>query len=281
MISASHVLYRPEFPRSNLYDPEWVMDNQMGPNALWLVEWLCEKLDLKPGMRILDLGCGTAMTSIFLAREFDVNVWAADLWVNQDDNWRRVCDACVSERVFPLRVEAHALPFSKDFFDAVISVDAYHYFGTDELYMGYLSRFVRPGGAIGVVAPGLMRPFDDSIPEHLTRAQTNGKPFWEDECVCFLTAPRWQGLWERSNRVEVVVADEMPDGWRHWRDFEVELERMGKNRFPSVAEALDEDRGRYIGFVRVVGIRKQGGDSVNLYDPSLVALLDRSDHKSD
>ncbi|MBT3220384.1 MAG: SAM-dependent methyltransferase, partial [Proteobacteria bacterium] len=32
-------LRRPEFPRSGRYDPSWMLDNQMGPNALWLVEW--------------------------------------------------------------------------------------------------------------------------------------------------------------------------------------------------------------------------------------------------
>ena len=73
MIQNQHALYRSEFPLSNSYDPEWVMDNQMGPNALWLMEWLCQDLDLKAEMRVLDLGCGTAMTSIFLARELGVS----------------------------------------------------------------------------------------------------------------------------------------------------------------------------------------------------------------
>jgi cyclopropane fatty-acyl-phospholipid synthase-like methyltransferase len=36
-------------------------------------------MDLKPSMRVLDLGCGRAMSSIFLHREFDVQVWAVDL----------------------------------------------------------------------------------------------------------------------------------------------------------------------------------------------------------
>ena len=35
---------------------------------------------LEPGMRVLDLGCGKGLSSIFLAKEFGVQVWAADLW---------------------------------------------------------------------------------------------------------------------------------------------------------------------------------------------------------
>ena len=278
MTEAKNVLYRPEFPRANAYDPDWVMDNQMGPNALWLVEWLCNEMDIKPEMRVLDLGCGTAMTSIFLAREFGARVWATDLWVHPDDNWPRIREMGVDDKVFPVRSEAHALPFACEFFDAVVSVDAYQYFGTDELYLGYLSRFVRPRGKIGIVVPGLMQPFEGGIPEHLTRKQSNGHPFWEDDCISFLTVERWRGLWERSNRVEVTVADEMPDGWQYWRDFEIELERAGKNLFPSVAEALDADRGQYIGFVRLVGDRKEGDASFNLYDPALIAQMDTDEH---
>ena len=29
-------------------------------------------MELEPGMRVLDMGCGKAISSIFLAKEFDV-----------------------------------------------------------------------------------------------------------------------------------------------------------------------------------------------------------------
>ena len=43
-------------------------------------------LPIEPGTRVLDLGCGRAMTSIFLAREFGAEVWATDLWIAAEDN---------------------------------------------------------------------------------------------------------------------------------------------------------------------------------------------------
>jgi hypothetical protein len=49
-----------------------------------------------------------------------------------------------------------------------------------------------------------------------------------------------------------VRADVLPDGWRHWRDFERAIELSGLGHFPSDAEALDTDAGRWISFVRVV-----------------------------
>ena len=133
---AAHASY----PLASAYDPRWVYLNHMGPNALWLAEALTEVLDFSPGMRILDLGCGTALSSIFLAREFGVQVWATDLWVHPSDNWPRICEAGVAKRVFPIHAEAHALPFADGFFDAIVSFDAYHYFGTDVRFLAYLAR---------------------------------------------------------------------------------------------------------------------------------------------
>jgi cyclopropane fatty-acyl-phospholipid synthase-like methyltransferase len=276
MKNNDHRLSRPEFPRSNQHDPDWVLANQMGPNPLWQVEWLCERMNLKPGMRVLDLGCGTALTSIFLAREFGVQVWAVDLWVHQDDNWDRIRAAKVQDRVFPVRAEAHALPFAKEFFDAAISVDAYQYFGTDLLYLTYLCRFVRPGGMIGVATVGLMQPTEGEIPQHLTKKQANGHVFWEDSCISFLTSEKWRDIWEQSGQVELIAADNQQNGWRHWRDFEIETERAGKNIFPSVAETLDEDGGKYIGFVRLVGRRRDSAGAFNLYDPEIISRLNIS-----
>jgi SAM-dependent methyltransferase len=240
----------------------------MGPNALWLLEWLLPDLGLQPGMRVLDLGCGKAMTSVFLAREAGVRVWAADLWMDPDHNWRRAVEAGVPDLVCPVRAEAHALPFAAGFFDAVVSVDAFHYFGTDALYLGYLSGFVREGGTLGMVVPGLMAALDGGVPAHLLEPQANGKPFWEDECWSFKTADAWRQLWERSSAVSSVRADTMPGGWRHWRDFEKAVELAGKATFPSDAEALERDAGRTVGFVRIVATRS-GPARMNLYDPAL------------
>jgi hypothetical protein len=47
-------------------------------NPLWMIERLSASLELKPGMRVVDLGFARAMSSIFLRREFGVQVWATE-----------------------------------------------------------------------------------------------------------------------------------------------------------------------------------------------------------
>ena len=156
------------FPRSSNYHPEWIIASASGgANSLWLTEWLAEALDLRPGMRVLDLGCGRAASSIFLRREFGVQVWATDLWFSASENLQRIRDAGVEDGVFPIHADARSLPFAAEFFDAIVSIDSFLYYGTDDLYLNYLARFVKPGGPIGIAGAGLMQEIDGPIPDHL------------------------------------------------------------------------------------------------------------------
>src|SRR4051794_28199858 len=117
-MSVDHTLTNERFLRSNKYHPEWVVASASGgANSLWLTEWLTTVISLRPGMRVLDLGCGRASSSIFLHREFGVEVWAADLWFSASENLRRIRDAHVERHVFPIQANARSLPFAAEFFD--------------------------------------------------------------------------------------------------------------------------------------------------------------------
>lgn len=70
------------FKKTNQYDSNFISENLMGPNSMKVLEELSQNLPLKEGMRILDLGCGTGLTSIFLAKEYGVTVYATDLWIS-------------------------------------------------------------------------------------------------------------------------------------------------------------------------------------------------------
>ncbi len=235
------------FPLSNQHDLKWMMEQAMGPNPLWLAEYLSEVMPLEPGMKVLDLGCGKAATSIFLAHEFGVEVWAADLWIDVESNRQRIEKAGLTDRIHPVHTEAHAMPFEDDFFDAVVSFDAYHYFGTSETYIGYLTRFLKRGGRLGFVVPGLVNEFDDDPPEHLQK-------FWYWDFWTFHSPQWWRRHLDRSGKVKVESADTMPDGWQCWREWNGLYADL--NHAPSEeANMLDIDAGRNLGFTRCVAKR--------------------------
>jgi cyclopropane fatty-acyl-phospholipid synthase-like methyltransferase len=235
-----------QFPRSAKYHAEWVLASISGSaNALWLSEWLAAALELRPGMRILDLGCGRAASSIFLRREFGVQVWATDLWFSASENSQRIEDAGVGDGVFPIHADARSLPFAAEFFDAIVCIDSFPYYGTDDLYLNYLARFVKPGGSLGIAGAGLMREVEASPPEHL-------REWWTQDLWCLHSANWWRRHWERTGILDVQVSDTMADGWQLWLDWHKVIAPENQAEI----KALEADRGKYLGYIRVVGRRR-------------------------
>ncbi len=204
-------LIQAAYPRSSTYDAQWQVDRCMGPNPLWLLEDLLHDVDLTPGMRVLDLGCGMGMTSTYLAREFDIEVVAADHWVAAEENRKRFAQDGVPDRVTAVDAEAHALPFAEGEFDAIISVGTYHYFGTADTYLAYVTRFLKPGGQLAIASPGMTREIRDigSIPRHL-------KDLVGWEALAWHTADWWQFEWDVTELVTVRSARSQPQGWADW-----------------------------------------------------------------
>jgi ubiquinone/menaquinone biosynthesis C-methylase UbiE len=237
-----------KFPRSARYNPDWVLANASGgANSFWLTEWLASALDLRPGMRVLDLGCGRGSSSIFLRREFGVQVWATDLWFSAAENFERIRDAGVEEGVFPIHADAHSLPFAPEFFDAIVCIDSFPYFGTDDLYLNYLAHFAKPGCPIGIAGAGLAREIDGPLPEHL-------REWWTQDLWGLHSAAWFRRHWERTGILEIDVADNMPDGCQHW----LAWQRAVAPDNAVEIKAVEDDGGRYLAYVRVVGRRRSG-----------------------
>ena len=247
MISDERLLSE-RFPRSSKYNPDWVIAHASngGANSIWLTEWLTTEMDLRPGMRLLDLGCGRATSSIFLRREFGVQVWATDLWFSATENFQRIQDAGVEDGVFPIHSDARSLPFATNFFDAIVSIDSFPYYGTDDFYLNYLARFVKPGGQIGIAGAGLVQEVEGAIPEHL-------QELWsQDQLWPFHSAAWWRRHWDRTGIMDVELAETMPDGWKLWLDWQ---RTIAPDNVTEI-KAIEADAGRYLGYARLVGHRR-------------------------
>ncbi len=247
-MSIDNRLVSQQFPRTSRYHPDWVLANASGgANSLWLTEWLATALDLRSGMRVLDLGCGRGSSSIFLRREFGVQVWATDLWFSARENFERIRDAGVDDGVFPLHADAHSLPFAPEFFDAIVCLDSFMYFGTDDLYLNYVAQFLKPGSPLGIAGVGLTHEIEGAVPEHL-------RPMWGQDFWGIHSAAWWRRHWERTGILAIDVADDMPDGWQHW----LAWQRAVAPDNAVEINAVEEDAGRHLGYVRVVGRRLSG-----------------------
>ena len=136
-----------------------------------------------------------------------------------------------------------------EFFDAIVSIDSFIYYGTDDLYLNYLARFVKPGGAIGIAGAGLIREIDGPLPAHL-------QAWWTHDLWCLHSAAWWRRHWERTGIVDIEVADTLADGWRLLAGL-AQGDRAGqRGRDPGARGGS----GPHLGYVRVVGRRRPGID---------------------
>lgn len=209
-----HLLARPDrFPRSSRYDPAWVLSLDRGPHPLWQLEDLLPELRLRPGDRVLDLGCGRGATSVFLARETGAEVVAVDRWLEAVELGAVLAAAGAPGRVAAVQGDARSLPFADAAFDAVVSVDAFEYFGTDVHLLPALLRVLRPGGRIAISTPALaVDPYEQPPPVPVTALVGWEAAAWH--------APQWwRRHWELSGLVGEVSARLQPgsrDDWVRW-----------------------------------------------------------------
>ena len=147
--------------------------------------------------------------------------------------------------MFPLHADARSLPFAPNFFDAIVCIDAFPYFGSDDLYLNYLAQFVKPDCPIGIAGAGLVREVEGELPQHL-------RAWWAQGFWAFHSATWWRRHWERTGIARVELAETMPDGWRLWLDWHRAIAPDNATEI----KAVEDDAGRFLGYVRVVARRR-------------------------
>lgn len=194
------------------FERSFVLQQLMGPNCLRLAEEILQKAEIGDARRILDLGCGTGLTSMYLASRSSAQIVAYDLWIDATDNFARFRQYDFDARIIPVHGQADAMPFARGYFDAMLSVDAYFYFGAKEGFLeNALTPFVRSGGLLAIVVPGLKEDFSQDVPEEL-------RPYWQDE-MNFYTAQWWADLFDRSSAVALEHCFSLSCHDVAWRDW--------------------------------------------------------------
>jgi hypothetical protein len=185
---------------------------------------------------------------VFLAQEFGVRVVAADLWVDPSDAAEVFRKAGVDDRILPMRVDAQKLPFGKGAFDAIVSIDAWEYFGTGDHYPRYVAGFLKPGGQLGVATPALTSEVRElgEIPDHIDKVVGAESAAWH-------TADWLRTQWEFSRAFASVTARSQPDGCANWLLWERAVLELHGERTSPVQQMLEKDGGAFLTFAVVTG----------------------------
>lgn len=233
-----------EYIKSAKYDTPELNAKMMGPNPVKLEEELLQGHSIPAHATVCDLGSGQGLTSVFLAKEYGFTVYAADLWSDPEENrafFRRM--GLSEKQVIPVKAEAQALPFERNFFDAVISTDSYNYFGRDPKFLDEkLLPFVKPGGWGYIAIPGMKKDCHDCLPEELLLS-------WTPEQMAYMHDVRyWTDMVKQSRGFEVIEVSEMESNDEVWADWlKQENEYAVGDR-----KAMEAGAGRYLNFIKIV-----------------------------
>lgn len=190
-------------------------ETMMGPNSVRILAELLDKYPLQLAVDdlILDLGCGTGLTSLVIAKETGAKVYANDLWVSTKENEKRFAQWGIGEQVMPVCEDANNLHFEKKQFHVLVSIDSYHYFaGYEGFFQEKILPFMKDGGVVLIGIPGLKD-------EYTGRAEEILSDWIGDDAYMFKSQARWKEIIGSHERIESVKTWEMGcfrKAWSEW-----------------------------------------------------------------
>jgi len=223
------------------------------------LEMVCTKLALKPGMRVLDIGCGWGSFAIHAAERHGVKVVGITLSPPQVERGRRVAaERGLSDSV-DLRV-ADYRELADEPFDAVASIGMVEHVGASQIdvYARQVARLVKPDGRIlnhGIARLRHTDPeagpfseryvFPDAAPLHLSRIQLAlERAGIETEHVEGLRSDYATTLEHWARNLDANLADALrlagPERLRVWRLYL----RAARRGFESGFTSIYQVRGR-------------------------------------
>lgn len=197
------------------YRPYFTKDFLMGPNSLRILQVLLNKnpKSLGADSLILDLGCGTGLTSFALCHETGAKVLANDLWISGEENAARFAAWGVGDRITPVQENADNLNFEKESFDAIVSIDSYHYFaGSEGYFQKRILPFLKSGGVALFGVPGIKEEYDEKTIELLTS-------WLGEQAYMFRSARQWKKILGEDPNMESVEVFEMDGFEAAWQDW--------------------------------------------------------------
>lgn len=230
-----------KYTKSEKYND--LMSKIMGPNPIKLTEELLEDCKILPGQTVCDLGSGMGLTSVFMAKEYGFKVYAADLWSDPKENAEFFKSQGLTEsEIIPVKADAENLPFEKEFFDGLVCVDSYNYFGRNKEFLDKkLLPFLKKGSYIYLCITGMKKDLHSLLPEELLLS-------WSPEQLDYIhDIEYWTDIVSAST-AEIIEISEMESNEEVWNDW------IAQDNEYAIGDraAINAGACKYLNFIKIV-----------------------------
>jgi cyclopropane fatty-acyl-phospholipid synthase-like methyltransferase len=136
----------------HLHHGYWIRGDETKEQAqVQLVEHMARAAGIERGARLLDVGCGFGGSSLYLAREYDVDATGITISPVQVEMASAAAAANDRLRAQFLLMDAQAMTFRPASFDVVWSLESISHYQRKKEFFASAARLLRPGGTFAII----------------------------------------------------------------------------------------------------------------------------------
>lgn len=198
-----------KFFRTEKYHIDFQKTKMTGPNSMLIAEELLSTLDLRPTMTALDVACGKSLSSLLVAKEFGMRLFAVDDIVDPFENFTFYKKINMQNQIIPLKLDFSGnLPFCREYFDLILCAGSFNIIAEKILLKEKILPLLKKNGTLAVAMPISL---NDEITPLL-------REFFGENASTLHNIDWWKKYFEsqNANLVECALCQCNDRAWSDW-----------------------------------------------------------------
>ena len=222
-----------------------------------LTKYLAQKADIKPGSKILDVGCGFGGSSVYLAKKYDAETTGITISQVQVEMATESASKVGANAKFAL-MDAEDMKFDR-LFDMVWSIESISHYNNKEKFFTSATKFLKPGGTLAIIDWFKKEDLSDKELKKFI------EPIEEGMLVDLMTMEDYKNIFEKNGLTVASFEDISKNCAKTW---DISLDIIKNKDFWSLALRHGSE---FVKFLRSFQAMKAGFSSGNFVYGLIVA----------